>query len=651
VNFSYADALLRGHRKDIDGLRAIAVLGVVLFHIDPALVPGGFVGVDIFFVISGFLITSIIRREVSAGTFTYAGFYARRVKRIFPALAVAVAVTVIAGHFILLPPHLDELARSAVASVLFTANFFFAFSVDTGYFAEDSATKPLLHIWSLGVEEQFYFVWPLALVSLMAVKTGNQIRLVIILAVAIASLALSEWLARTQPTVAYYMLPSRAFEMLIGASIAFLPLVTSRTVAQSAAAAGLVLIALSMAFLNETSIFPGINALPSTIGAGLLIFAANIHRPLASRLLSIAPMRWIGFISYSLYLWHWPVMAYIRYAYVEVTPLVGLLAFAAMIGLSVLSYRFVELPFIKSKAPENRVFLCQLVAPIAAISAFCLVFIWSNGYGLYDTPEYRTEVRRAVRNTRPANRFPYICQEWQITEAALSNPDCLLNPKAKKSGERILLWGDSNAIHYVGVIAQIAKRKDFSFRNIAAAACPPVFNLPARQAARCTASNEVMRTALSRYDVVLIGANWANYQRAWGEAFLVELSATLQSLQGKRVILLGQIPQMRSFDTYCEAKKVKLPFLDCENLFSYAYAPDENIADDTNRRLMEIAKQHRNVELFTINDLICRDGICSPYLNGRPTYYNGGHLSLAGSFQIGQLMIRKRGIPPQFSGL
>lgn len=204
------------YRPDIDGLRALAVLAVVIFHINKGWLPGGFVGVDIFFVISGFLITGILKREQDKSIFSFANFYMRRIRRILPAALTTILITLIVGIFVLLPSDLKELGKSSLASVFSVANIYFWLFLDTGYFADSSETVPLLHMWSLGVEEQFYLIWP-AIMLLTYKFGGRRLLIFVAAALAIVSFVIGEHFILTDQSFAYYMLPSRAGELLFGA--------------------------------------------------------------------------------------------------------------------------------------------------------------------------------------------------------------------------------------------------------------------------------------------------------------------------------------------------------------------------------------------------------------------------------------------------
>ncbi|WGV20413.1 acyltransferase [Pseudomonas putida] len=300
------------YRPDIDGLRAVAVLAVTIFHFNKQWMPGGFIGVDIFFVISGFLITGIIYGKGDG--FSFADFYGRRVRRILPAAIFVTAITLVAGSLLMMPSDVKDLSGSAIAAALSAANVYFWLFLDTSYFAQSSETVPLLHMWSLGVEEQFYLVWPALMI--IAMKLGGK-RLLATAAViiAIASFAVSEYYVTRDPSFAYYMLPSRAGELLVGALL-FLWLDLRRissAVANAAGIFGVALIAGSLAVLDETGGFPGVRSIVPAVGAALLILGGSDKSGLLAKALANPVARAIGLRSFSLYLWHWPVLAFYRY--------------------------------------------------------------------------------------------------------------------------------------------------------------------------------------------------------------------------------------------------------------------------------------------------------------------------------------------------
>ncbi|HWN84944.1 MAG TPA: acyltransferase, partial [Vicinamibacterales bacterium] len=301
----------------------MAVLAVVIYHARASLLPGGFVGVDVFFVISGFLISGIVFTRIDRGLFSLLDFYRRRVQRIAPAMFVVVAATLAAAYWLLLPRDAADTARSAVFSVASLANVYFWLYRDQGYFAADSRELPLLHLWSLGVEEQFYMVWPLVLLAI-----GRAWRTRAFLAwsavAAVASFVLGDLLFAWDPSFVYYLMPTRAGELLVGALVSALLLGGRANIAPERRSwiglAGAVAIGTSLFLYNDATIFPGVRALVPTLGTAALLFAGSQpHGGPVTRLLASKPFVAIGLISYSVYLWHWPLMAIYRYGYGELT--------------------------------------------------------------------------------------------------------------------------------------------------------------------------------------------------------------------------------------------------------------------------------------------------------------------------------------------
>jgi len=332
------------YRRDIDGLRAIAVLAVVLFHFGVPGITGGFVGVDVFFVISGFLITSIIWRERQAGRFSFIDFWARRARRILPALFVMIAATLAVGWFLLAPKDYEELGRSAHYQVTFTSNLLF--SRQHGYFDASSDIKPLLHTWSLAVEEQFYIFFPLLLALLSSRLKHWRLAL---FAVLLVSFGMSVWAVQHEPQKAFFLLHLRAWELLAGAMLAVQPKRewrASPALAQGVSLASLALILIAVLGYDAKTPFPGATALLPVLGVVGLIWANGQQPTWVARLLGTRIMVGIGLISYSWYLWHWPVFVYANYAAVDglsALELAGLMLLSLVLGY--LSWRFVETPF------------------------------------------------------------------------------------------------------------------------------------------------------------------------------------------------------------------------------------------------------------------------------------------------------------------
>ena len=366
------------YRADIDGLRAIAVLLVVFFHAGIAQIGGGFVGVDIFYVISGFLITGIIVRELDAGHFTFAGFYARRIKRILPALFAVLGLSIVAAYVLLIPDDLRMYGRSIVSTVLFYSNWLFYKQVN--YFDGPAIDKPLLHTWSLSIEEQFYLIWPLLLLALYR-AAGRKALPRVILALFAVSLVASQAMLGHDPARSFYLLPYRAWELMLGAYLAVAPVpVLSRRAASFAGLAGFAAIAYAALAFNSKTPFPGVNALLPCLGAAILIATGLQRGAIGRSALSFGPLRFVGKISYSLYLVHWPIFSFAHLSLDgEPSSLVRVAMIAASFVLATLSYRYVETPARRATIAFPK------LARAAAAAAVVMVLpgvIYENGNGL-----------------------------------------------------------------------------------------------------------------------------------------------------------------------------------------------------------------------------------------------------------------------------
>ncbi len=641
------------YRPDIDGLRAIAVLAVVLFHIDASLLPGGFAGVDIFFVISGFLITgNIIKDAGSAQGFSWSEFYRRRALRILPVLFVVLLATLLVGHFILLPEDLSTLSYSSLAALFSAANVYFTYFLDTSYFAEDSNLQPLLHLWSLGVEEQFYLFWPIILVALLT-RFARRRLLSVTLLLTLASFVLAEILIPRAPMFAYYMLPARAGELLLGALLAIW---LSRGHAVMASwtrlllgLAGACLIALSLGWITEDMGFPGVNALPSTLGAALLIWAGSGRVMGVSQVLALRPLVLVGLISYSLYLWHWPVLAFYRYVYGVVEPLAGVLLFGLMLLLSVASYWWVEKPCRRLRWDFPRVMMRIVGFNTAALSVLCGVILLSGGLGLYSfDAQFRADLKR-LSPAPAAYAYPYVCQRSRLSETDLQNRACIINSEREPS---VLLWGDSNAAHYVGMLGAFAEVSGFAFRNAVHSSCPPLLKGAAstqkpERLEKCLASIELVRQHLSDYSTVILGAAWAVHARR-SDRFFEDFKATVDELvdQGKQVIVLAQVPNFRGMDRKCSQKALKLAMLECGETETESSGVARN-----NVRMFELMAGRDDVQFFDPRTQLCPRGQCSAYLDGHLVYFDASHLSMEGSWIIGRRIVRGQGVPDVFARL
>ena len=544
------------YRPEIDGLRAIAVLAVVLFHAGLG-VPGGYVGVDVFFVISGFLITGLIMRDLELGQFTLAQFWERRARRIIPALVVVVLATLVAGWFLLLPSDYANLGRSAAWQSVFGANIHYY--LDTSYFTGAAEEKPLLHTWSLAVEEQFYMVVPLLLLGLFRFSRFRRPGILLLLFAAgiTISLVASIYGVSHHPAFAFYLLPTRGWELLCGAFVALTPAawsLRSHPWRECLCGLGLVGILIPCWLYSKTTPFPGLAAVPPCFGTALFIWAsttsphANSNCPLVmARILSARPLVFVGLVSYSLYLWHWPVFAFSTYFWVfEPIPFGFRLGMASVsFAVAVLSWRYVETPFRKRHLCANRSTMFNFgTGSMAVVTALGGVILLGQGFPARlppDVIEYanaKEDMEGIHELTADAVRAGRL--------VPLGNPD----PQVPVS---LLLWGDSYAMAAAPAFDQFLKENGLAGRQATAPATAPVLGAywPMGKLTNpkdTKAFNEAVFDYIKKHripNVVLVG-NWEIYSDDRGSVPLdTALLSTIQRLveAGTQPYLLLQGPR------------------------------------------------------------------------------------------------------------
>jgi len=444
------------YRPEIDGLRAISVLAVVLFHLGIPGISGGFVGVDVFFVISGFLITSILKSELEEGTFSILAFYDRRIRRILPALLVMLLVVLIAGYWILTPGDYVASARSSIAAAASVSNIFFY--LNTGYFDASASTMPLLHTWSLAIEEQFYLVLPVALVVVYRFRR-NWAKMSLLILLLISFFAGLTTLA-SNPKAAFYLPQYRAWELAAGSILAFLPQARS---GRGLSFLGLVLILVAVFLLDKSTTFPGYAALLPVLGACLILRYAS-HPGLVRSALSLPSMVFIGRISYSLYLWHWPTIVLWKHytGNAPISPLEQVLLGVVSFALGWASWRWVEQPFRKPNHSEHRTVGAGISTSVLT-SMVALAVVMSHGF-----PE-RIPADLGNLGNRDA------MWAWDCPAVVPDGPWkglCQVGAPWNDAKARLVLTGDSHAEHFMPYVHEAAKAMQTAV--VLYRACPPV---------------------------------------------------------------------------------------------------------------------------------------------------------------------------------
>ena len=532
------------YRPDVDGLRAIAVLSVLLFHGGVAALSGGFVGVDVFFVISGFVIATKLIEEIEEGKFSIANFYVRRIRRILPALVAVMVACCAAALVFFLPDALRDFSRSLLATAVFFSNVFFWKS--SGYFETAALDRPLLHTWSLAIEEQFYIVIPIALYLLMVYARRWTFMLFAIAAT--ASLGLSIFVTDTAPTANFFLLPTRAWELLLGVLVALVPwpAPSTRMLREVLAVVALLLIGFAVLTYTSATPFPGLAAFVPTFATAALIYIGKDGEPsFVAKALSLRPIVGIGLISYSLYLVHWPIIVFARYMLLR--DLAGWEIGAAVLAsfvLAYLSYRFVETPFRRPRRPvsQPRLFV-GTAGVLAGLCALGLVGIWTGGARILHPGFAQSAVADA---NSPDLWLTQRCFLEDQDASAWAGDLCV---RTHGAAGNALLWGDSFAAQYIpGILAN----QDKLSRNIVEytfAGCPPVLSYRSYARPGCHDFNAQIFDVVARYhvDTVVLSARWDEMR----ERGLQGLSDTIDELKAKglTVYVIGQSP-MFAFDVH-----------------------------------------------------------------------------------------------------
>ncbi|MGC4079225.1 MAG: acyltransferase family protein [Rubrivivax sp.] len=536
------------YRPEVDGLRALAVVPVILFHAGLPGFGGGFVGVDVFFVISGFLITSIIAGELDTGRFSVAGFYERRARRILPALFVVLAACLPFAWAWMLPRDLGAFADSLAATAGFASNVLFWRSAD--YFDSAAELKPLLHTWSLAVEEQYYLLFPPLLVLLW--RLPRQRRLALLAALGAASLALAQWASRAAPTAAFYLLPTRGWELLVGSLLALAgptlttPVQASRALAETGGALGLGLLAAAVFGFDRQTPFPGAWALVPTLGAALLILCAT-PRTVAGRLLGSRPLVGLGLLSYSAYLWHQPLLALARHRSLQPPGHVLLAGVAlASLGLAYASWRWVERPFRRPGRFDRReVFMLAATGSVAFFAAGLAGHLAHGFPGRLPPAAQIAELE-----------LPRVDNGW-----CFYSVDSIASLPVGEAGQhcwrgapdgrhRVLLFGDSFAAQYEPLWDRVGRQDGLAVHVVTTNWCHPALDddfagpRSSRAFGQCLANRRLLRATAARYDLVVLGGAWGNLQRQGRLDGVLQTLATL-SAQVRRVVVM---PAPRQYD-------------------------------------------------------------------------------------------------------
>lgn len=643
------------YRAEVDGLRALAVVPVVFFHAGIAGFTGGFVGVDVFFVISGYLITAILAKEIAAGQFSTRRFYERRIRRIFPALFVMFAVCWIAAASLLMPHDFRAFARSVVASGLFSSNFLFW--AEGGYFDTAAELKPLLHTWSLSVEEQFYIFFPV-LLHLLLTKVRRW--KIVLSGLFLASLAACVCYTITKPSAAFYLPMFRVWELLAGSfvalSIGFVDITHSRARA-FAALAGVASIVWATLALNNATAFPGLYALFPSVGAALIIAYSN--KTIVGTVLGAAPLVWIGKLSYSLYLWHWPILVFIRYYVMrDLTTGEKILAVSLAVVAAYISTRFVETPFrIRRFAPDKRSLFKTAAVMMSCFIVAGLITYIANGF----PGRFAGDVQKMAQGASDTNPERRRCDNRSVGDVASGNVCVIGTPYAKPT---FVVLGDSLGDALIPGIGSAAKTSGRRGMVLTSSGCYPlagVIDINKRGDSVCaefvSASIQLINRSPSITDVILVGrwtsaalgtrfgassgVDWfindaESQESSYSEnrrVFDRSLRRTIELLKGKRIHIVAYIPEQpidppRTLALCIYLGRVcpiGIPRAQYEQRQSFIHNVIDRLADTNDVRVIDVGSK------------LCSETGCKVVDGDKMLYSDDNHLSLTGAMFIKDL--------------
>lgn len=640
------------YRPDIDGLRALAILPVLLFHAGFDTFSGGFVGVDVFFVISGFLITSIIIRDLDQGKFSLTDFYERRIRRILPAFLAMMTAVAITAYFVFLPYDFNNLSKNFASALVFFSNI--RFWKKTGYFDGTNLEKPVLHTWSLGVEEQFYIVLPLLLMGIAFLCASK--RRIIITGLFLISFVSATAMVEYSQRSAFYLLPFRAWELLAGSLIALgsLPLMKSAALRTTVAAGALFLILAPVFLLSKGSLFPGLTAVPVVLGTALLLqLGQNGLQTPVHRLMSQPVLTFIGKISFSLYLWHWPVIVFYSYLLNRAfTPGESLFAIALSLLLAIASYYVIEQPVRKRKILSNRKSLFGAMGTCSAILlAAGLGMQIDRGLPDRFSPEINTIIRFAKeRDLRYSKCF-------EITgEELLNSNQCLFGETDKEPS--FIVWGDSHADALAPAFALLAEDSTLSWVFAGKSACVPLTSGHPDRDPHCQELNQNVLSYLAQtpsIETVYLVARWSyalegtpyGDEQIPGVFYRDNLSVSLSQEENLRVIrsnltsLLKKLEELGKriviLDPVPEIGKHVPRSLALEKLYSMSSRVSLRREDyeDRNKIALEMfgELEHSSPHIRRISpqNVLCDPDRCATLLEKTPLYRDDDHLTTAGA--------------------
>ncbi len=662
---------MMNYRNDIDGLRAIAVLSVVLFHAFPASIPGGFIGVDVFFVLSGFLISNILFYQIADGSISWSSFYLNRVKRIFPALLVVLLSAVVLGYFLLFPDEYENLGKHILGSSAFLNNF--VLWRDAGYFDKASELKPLLHLWSLGIEEQFYLIWPLFIYLIWKLRFNV---IAVLIAFSLFSFLVNLSWINHHSVIAFYWPIPRFWELGVGGLLAYLmyhnlaktsekpELTTKRYIMCNVISfASLVFLVIGILFFNQKLTYPGWPALLPILCTITLLSTPDswINR----KLLTLPALTFIGLISYPLYLWHWELLSFARIIYSGVTPFMLIISLVLLsFVLAWLTYIFIEKPIrftLKGKRYQKYIAL-GLCLSLIMVGFFGFIIKNKHGFVNRQLAQQQNILLNDIKGFDKYREQIVSCELSQQHPELKQLTSCL---QTKKGQPNKVIWGDSHAEHLFPGMSKLDQKNNWLLLEYTG--CPPLLNVASYwkgSADKCIQANKNILNAIldaPSIDTVVLASlgpfyisddsyaaashgefaaskhflEHATIKTSKGQAFYDGFSETIKMLKkaGKKVILFQDTPEIPFMPERCIGRPLA-PQQSCVLKENEVITRQKNYALIMNR-----LRRENNILLYDPLSLVCNKGSCPLIMNNHLIYRDSHHLSIAGSELIAEKFV------------
>ncbi|HCW0081285.1 TPA: acyltransferase, partial [Klebsiella pneumoniae] len=597
------------YRADIDGLRAVAILPVLLFHVGYNWFSGGYVGVDVFFVISGYLITSILVNDIKNNTYSILDFYERRIRRIVPALVFVIAFIIVASPFFLPPENYSFLPKEIIGTLLFISNI--VSYLKSGYFSTDAEQRPLLHTWSLGIEEQFYIISPVILfIAFKYLKEKTNLLLVIL---TIISFFMSVFLSQKHPTSSFYLLHTRYWELSFGslAAVGVFQGSKKQIYREVLSLVGLLMILVAVFSFTPTTIFPSYNALLPVLGATLIIL--NAEHTTVGKLLSFRPLVFIGGISYSLYLWHWPIIVFANDKYFVDIKLTKEMIVILSVLIAWVSMKYIETPF-RNKKTYSRKGIFKYFTVSYFIIACCSLAIWPlNGWSGRLSPQ-KENILSFTKDISPVRNQCHFNDGVPETSQY-----CILGQGNKIP--HVFVWGDSHGAEIAYALSSLTPLVTATY-----SACPPAYAFNTESRPDCITHNKkVMNYLLNNKNIkdVVLAANYNLYGSDKDiESFVKGFEKTIELLtrSGKHVIVLDQVP----------SPGVNVPY----TLTNVDVVVNKEFR--YNDKVFRKIKLTDGVDLFSYEKYLCAGESCPMMYNNFPISFDDNHLSLS----VAKIMVK-----------